>query len=97
MQSCLATMFFNVMQNGYETFQNVALILYSVIRPEINATSITNKRLLQKERGSYKFTLSFEAVIFYCRKILRLTVLSYMWSFMFFKLLEKYTYSLINL
>ena len=45
-QSYLATMFFKVKKNGYETFQIVAPILHSVIRSEMNTASVTNKRLL---------------------------------------------------
>ena len=35
-----------LLQYGYETFQNVAPILHSVICFEINTASITNKKLL---------------------------------------------------
>ena len=70
-------MFFKFIQYGYETFQNVALILHSVICSEMNAALVTNKRLLQKERGSYKFIFSLETVTCYCKKILQLTVILY--------------------
>ena len=46
-----------------ETFQSVAPILHSVICSEMNTASLTSKRLLQKERGSYKFM--FSSVHFY--------------------------------
>ena len=45
-QSYLATMIPKVLQYGYETFQNVAPVLHSVICSEMNTASITNKRLL---------------------------------------------------
>ena len=57
-------MFFEVIQYGYNTFQNVAPILHSVICSEINTALIENKQLLSKERGSYKFIFSFEIVTF---------------------------------
>ena len=63
-----------LLQYGYETFQNVAPILYSVICFEMNTASITNKKLLQKERDSCKFMSSLETVTFYCKKILQLTI-----------------------
>ena len=62
------------MQYGHETFQNVAPILHSVISSEMNTASITNKSLLQNERGSYKFMFSLETVTFYCKKVLQLTM-----------------------
>ena len=71
------------MQYGYKTFQNVTPILHSVICSEMNTVSVTNKRLLLKERGSYKFIFFFETVNFYCKTILQFTLYSYMWSFMF--------------
>ena len=43
-----ATMFCKFIQHGYETFQNVAPILRSVICSEMNTASITNKRLRRK-------------------------------------------------
>ena len=67
-------MLFKVIQYGYETFQNVAPILHSVICSEMNTASITNKRLLQKERGGCKFRFSLETVTFYCKKILQLII-----------------------
>ena len=70
----LATMFFKVIQYGYETIQNAAPILHSVICSEINTASIKNKRLLSKERGSYKFMFSLETVTLYCKKNLQLTI-----------------------
>ena len=60
------------MQYGYENFQNVAPILHSVICSEMNTASATKKRLLEKERGSYKFMFSVETATFYCKKILQL-------------------------
>ena len=34
----------------------------------MNTASITNKRLLLKERGNYKFIFSLKPVTFYCKK-----------------------------
>ena len=79
-------MFFKVMQYGYETFQNVAPILDSVIYSEMKTGSVTNNRLLKKERRSYKFMFSLETITFNCRKILQLRI----WSFLSFKLWGKY-------
>ena len=53
---------------------NKAPNLDSLICTEMNATSITNKRLFQKERGSYKFMFSLETITFYCIKILQLII-----------------------
>ena len=46
-------------------FQNVAPILHSNLF-EMNTASITNKRLLYKEKGGYKFMVSLETITFYC-------------------------------
>ena len=67
-------MFFKVIEYGYEIFQNVAPIMHCVICSEMNTALVTNKRLLQKESGSYKFMFSLEYVTFYCKKILQLTI-----------------------
>ena len=45
---------------------NKAPNLRSVICSERNAASITNKRLLQNEKGNCKFILSLKTVTFYC-------------------------------
>ena len=61
MQNYLATLFFKVTQYGYKTFQNNKLALpnhimnkapnlHSVINSEMNAASITNKRLYTAKR-----------------------------------------------
>ena len=55
--------------------------MHSVICYDMNTASVRNKRLLQKEKGSYKFMFSLETVTFYCKKILQL---------MSFQLLGKY-------
>ena len=49
---------FQSIQYGYETFQNITPILHSIICSERNIASITNKRQLEKEKGSYKFMFS---------------------------------------
>ena len=75
---------------------NVSLIsnkapnLHSVICFEMNTALITNKRLLLKERGSYKFMFSLETVTLYCKKDFTNHYKSCMWSFMSFTLLGKY-------
>ena len=48
--------------------QNVHSVIYS----EMNTPSITNNRLLESERGSYKLIFSLKA-LFYWRKILQFT------------------------
>ena len=53
-------------------FSNKTPNLHFVICPEMNTASVTNKRLLQKERGSYKFMFPLETITFYCKKILQL-------------------------
>ena len=59
---------------------NVSLIsnkapnLHSVICSEMNTASITNKRLLLKERGSYTFMYSLETVTFYYKKKLQIVI-----------------------
>ena len=65
-------MFFKVIQNGYENLQNVTPILHSVICSEMNTNPITNKRLLKRKGGSYKFIFSLKTVTFYCKIILQL-------------------------
>ena len=47
---------------------NKAPNLHSVTYSEMTTASITNKRLLLKERCSYKFMFSLETVTFYCKK-----------------------------
>ena len=40
----------------------------------MNIASVTNQRLLSKERGSNKFAFTLETVTFYCKKILQLFI-----------------------
>ena len=61
---------FSKSQCVYETFENVAPILHSVIYSEMNVASIINKRLLSMKSGSHKFRFSLEC--FYGQKILQL-------------------------
>ena len=46
--------------------------LHCVICSEMNTASITNKRLLEKGRGSYEFMFALKIVTFYCKKIVQL-------------------------
>ena len=57
--------------------------LHFVIFSEVNTASFTNKRLLWKERGCYKFMLSLESATFHCKNFLQLILQSYIWSFVF--------------
>ena len=61
------TKIFNLELNVSLTF-NKAPNLHSVTYSEMNTASITNKKLLLKEKGSYKFMFSLEIVTFYCKK-----------------------------
>ena len=56
----------------------------------MNTVSVTNKRLLLKEKDDYKFMFSLEAVTFYCKKDFTNYYQSFIRSFMSFKLLGKY-------
>ena len=65
-------MFLKFIQYGYETFQNVVPILRYLICTEMYTALVTNKRLLEKESGCYKFIFPAETVTFLCNKILQL-------------------------
>ena len=58
------------MQYGYETFQNVASVMHSVICCEMNIDSITRNRLLKKKRGIF----SLQTVTFYYKKVLQFII-----------------------
>ena len=58
-------------QCSYEPW---SLRLRSLICSEMNTASITNKRLLQKERGSYELVFTLETVTFYYKNILQLII-----------------------
>ena len=82
------------MELNVSLISNKAPNLHSAISSEINTALITNKKLLLKERGNYKFIFSLETVTFHCKKKFTNYYKSYMRYFISFKLLGKYKYPL---
>ena len=62
------------MELNVSLISNKAPNLHFAISSEINTALITNKKLLLKERGNYKFIFSLKTITFHCKKKLQIII-----------------------